>query len=113
MAYHQCEKCQYRGKPSNRCGSGYNLAPFFGSTIDFTAKSELCKARREIIETNAAYELVQIQGKLGPEIRIRLKVGELTPHGATHLGRHLILWAMTQDPEIETLYTGILVGETI
>jgi hypothetical protein len=84
------------------------LAPFFNSTIDFALQGKPCKARREIIEDTAAYELVQIQGKFEqPELSIRLKAGELTPHGALHFGRHLILWAMTQDAEIEQEYAGI------
>lgn len=107
MGYHQCEKCQYRGKPSNRCGSSYNMAPFFNTTIDFNIARFSCKGRREVIENNVAYELVQVQGKFAPELSIRLKVDKMTPHGALHLGRHIILWAMTQDTEINDNYAGI------
>ena len=59
----------------------------------------------KIIEHNPTYELTEVAGRFGPEVGIHrtalnYKDIQLTPHGAYTLGKQLINWAASVDPEL-------------
>jgi len=68
----------------------------------------------KVIESNVAYEIIEIPGRINREIEIiptsPKRIIRLTPYGAADLARRLLNWAANQDNELGKRYpsfTGI------
>ena len=53
----------------------------------------------KIIEHTPSYELLEVNEKSGPEVEVRC-ADRLTPQQAYALGKQLINWAASVDPEL-------------
>lgn len=62
----------------------------------------------KIVEDNIAYSLIEVQGLIDKEIRLRSKSGlaylQMSPYGAAALGRELLHWATLQDSDLAKIY---------